>query len=119
MASCCLALLAVYRAHRQRYEVTILVEAEEARCLQRIVGVYRAVRDLVNTPLQTLWLSASLLATRHPDARDLTGRMERSVERLRELNQVLAADSTVEWPPGTETIDPLAVLRTSRAKPGP
>jgi hypothetical protein len=120
LAACGLALLALYRAHRQRQEVAILAEAEQAKGLHRLLGAYRAVRDLVNTPLQTLWVSATLLATRYPEAREVTGSMVRSVERLNELNEVLTAEaSTVEWPPGTEAFDSLTVLQTLRAKPGP
>jgi len=114
-----LVLLTLYRAHRQRQEVAILVEAEEARGLQRLVAAYRAVRDLVNTPLQTLWVSASLLSARYPDAAEVTAKMERSVQRLNELNDALSDDApVVEWPPGAEAFDPLSVLRASRVKRG-
>jgi hypothetical protein len=114
----CVALLAVYRAHRQQGEVATIVKLEQAAAMQRLMRSYLAVRDLVNTPLQTLRVSAHLLAGRYPGAAEVTGSMERAVERLNEVNRVLAEEaSTVEWPPGTEAFDPLDVLRTDRSKP--
>jgi hypothetical protein len=38
--------------------------------------------------------------------------MERSVDRLDELNHVLVAKTDeVDWAPGTESFDPMTVLR--------
>lgn len=119
LAAACLALLALYRAHRERREIAMLVEVEQAAAFQRLMRMYLAVRDLVNTPLQTLRVSASVLATRHPEERDVTATMERAVQRLEELNRVLTpAASTVEWPLGGESFDPLALLRTPNSRPG-
>jgi hypothetical protein len=106
--------LALFRSHRQRREVRLIVENERAGALRRMVRSYLAVRDFVNTPLQTLRAGVSLLAARHPEERALTDSLERSVDRLRELNQVLATDSTtVELRAGEESFDPIAVLRPS------
>jgi hypothetical protein len=114
----CMALLAVYRARRQRREVATTVKLEQAAALQRLMRSYIALRDLVNTPLQTLRVSAHLLGVRYPAAREVTGSMERAVNRLNELNQHLAdEESAAEWPPGTEAFDPVTILRASRSKP--
>jgi hypothetical protein len=111
------AVLALYRAHRQRQEVAAIVELERAAAFQRLMRTYLAVRDLVNTPLQTLRISAALLAKRCPGASELAATMERSVDRLDALNRILSADaSTVEWPPGGESFDPMTLLRTSSPK---
>jgi hypothetical protein len=117
LAAACLALLALYRSHRLRREVAMIVDMEQAKALRHILRVYLAVRDMVNTPLQTLRVSASLLATRYPEAKTLTGRVERAVGRLIELNRALAAEaSATEWPSGAEAFDPTAVLRTARSR---
>jgi hypothetical protein len=114
----CMALLALYRAHRQRGEVVTIVRLEQAGALQRLLRSYLAVRDLVNTPLQTLRISTHLLATRCPDGGEITGSIERAVERLNELNQLLSdGESTVEWSPGAVGFDPVTILRSSRSKP--
>ncbi|HXX69654.1 MAG TPA: hypothetical protein VEK07_20900 [Polyangiaceae bacterium] len=110
--------LALYRARRQQREVATVVKLEQAAALRRLMRGYLAVRDLINTPLQTLRISAHLLATRCPGARQVTDSIERAVKRLDQLNDLLAEGaSTVEWPPGSESFDPLAVLRASRSKP--
>jgi hypothetical protein len=114
----CMALLALYRAHRQRGEVATIVKLEEAGALQRLLRSHLAVRDLVNTPLQTLGISAHLLRARCPEAGEVIGSIERAVERLNELNQVLSEGaSAIEWSPGTEGFDPVTILRSSRSKP--
>jgi hypothetical protein len=113
-----MGLLALYRAHRQRREVATTVKLEQAEALKRLLRSYLAVRDLVNTPLQTLQVSAHLLGARYPAAKDVVGTMERAVKTLGELNQILTDEaSAVEWPPGTEAFDPVTVLRASRSKP--
>jgi hypothetical protein len=107
------AAVALYRARRQRREVALIVEAERSAALGRLMRAYLAVRDLVNTPLQTLGISLSLLTTRRPEDRQLHQAMERSVERLRELNRTLATErAAVAFRPGEESFDPIAVLRT-------
>lgn len=110
--------LTLYRAHRQQDEVATIVKSEQSAALQRLTRSYLAVRDLINTPLQTLRIAAHLLAARYPDAGEAIGTIDRAVDRLNELNQVLADEaSTVGGLPGTEAFDPLAVLRASRSKP--
>jgi hypothetical protein len=114
----CMAFLALYRAHRQRGEVATIVKLEQTSALQRLLRSYLAVRDFVNTPLQTLRVSAHLLAARCPEAREVTATVERAVDRLNELNQLLTEEeSSIEWLPGTEAFDPVSVLRANRSKP--
>jgi hypothetical protein len=48
-----------------------------------------ALRDLANTPLQTIELGASLLARQYPQARVVTGALERAVIRMRDLKPLL------------------------------
>jgi hypothetical protein len=114
----CMAMLAVYRARRQQQDVATTVKLEQAAALQRLMQSHLAVRDLVNTPLQTLRVSVHLLGLRYPAAKEVTGPMERAVERLNELNHHLADETSgAEWPSGTEGFDPIAVLRASRSRP--
>jgi hypothetical protein len=117
--ACCTMGIALYQAHRQRREVAMIVELEQAAALQRLTRAYLAVRDVVNTPLQILQVSLSLLSTRNPEASDLTRTMQRSVERLNELNHLLAAEaSAMDSQPGAESFDPTIVLRTRSQKEG-
>jgi hypothetical protein len=106
----CAAALALFRAHRQRREVSLIVEAERAAALQRLGRAYLAMRDLINTPLQTLHVSLSLLTARSPAARPVTDAMRRSVERLTEVSLILANTSKDEWRSGMDAFDPVHAL---------
>jgi hypothetical protein len=104
--------LALYQAKGQRRLVTLIAHAEHAGAMKRLVRAYLAVRDMVNTPLQTLKISASLLASRCPDAGDLSSTIARSVDRIDQLNDVFRAEASgIEWTQGDESFDPIQVLQ--------
>jgi hypothetical protein len=87
----------------------------DARALDRLARVSLAVRDLANSPLQVIAICAALLRRRHPDTAQIAARIERSVARLREGGEVLAAlEPRVEWRPGEESFDPKELLETLR-----
>jgi hypothetical protein len=48
-----------------------------------------ALRDLANTPLQTLEVGVSMIALQYPAAKPITGAMERAVVRMRDLQPLL------------------------------
>ena len=56
---------------------TVFSRLERTAALQRLVRAYLAVRDLINTPLQTLHIALPLLTTRCPAAREITDTMAR------------------------------------------
>jgi hypothetical protein len=103
--------IALYRAYRQRQEVLLIVELEQAAAMRRLGRAYLAMCDLANTPLQNLQIAVSMVEERYPDAGALTSSMQRSVARLHDLNEVLATESSkIRW--GKETnFDPFAALR--------
>jgi hypothetical protein len=108
----CAAGIALYRARRQRAEVQLIVAREQASALTRLARSFLAVRDLANTPLQTLEISLSLLASRYPVADDLTERMGRSLRRMRELNRILSTrTSGIGWNGIGESFDPVEILK--------
>jgi hypothetical protein len=112
----CAMVIALYRAQRQRREVAMIIEIERSISLRRIFRAYLTVRDFVNTPLQTLTISLSLLEGRCPEASDIRSRMERSVARLEELNHILQSEASVpKWTSGHDSFDPLSSLRTTDA----
>jgi len=81
---------------------TLRAELEHARAekvtLQRLARVSMTLRDLANTPVQTLELVRQRLLTDDPQLRLQTQRMGRALERLRRLNDVLAPyQSAVAW----------------------
>jgi hypothetical protein len=103
--------IALYRAHWQRREVTMIEEAERMVSLKRLAQTLHAVRDFANTPLQTIRIALSILASRHPEDHALTGTMERSMDRLSDLSKILEAEEAkVDWKPGEESFDPVQVI---------
>jgi hypothetical protein len=109
----CAVAIALYRASGQRQAVAMVAAVEREAAMKRLVYAHLAVRDLVNTPLQTLKISLSLMADRFPEAHALQVAMSRSVERLDQLNQVLRTEAPeVEWKRGEESLDPIHVLQS-------
>jgi len=81
---------------------TLRDELEQARAekvaLERVARLSMALRDLANTPVQTLELVRQRLLTVDPQLRIQTERMGRALERLRRLNDILAPyQSAVVW----------------------
>jgi hypothetical protein len=108
-------LLAFYRAHRQRGEVRMIVAAERATALAQLARAFLAVRDLANTPLQTIEVALALLSERYPAAGELTIKIEHSLIRLRDLNEVLANKAAeTEWRSGDESFDSMSVIQQLR-----
>jgi hypothetical protein len=62
----------------------------EKLAAERVARVTIALRDLANTPLQTLELVRQKLMAADPGWRAQADRMGRALERLRRLNDVLA-----------------------------
>lgn len=105
------ALLA-YRVRSHTIEQRLREVRAQAETLERLARVFLAVRDAVNTPLQTLELSVALLRKRHPETEVTAVMLERSVQRLRSLTQRLgSADPLVVWREGDESFDAEAVLQ--------
>jgi hypothetical protein len=78
-------------------------ERSEKLALERVARVAMALRDLANTPVQTLELVRQKLLTDAPQLGVQTEIMGRALERLRRLNDILAPyQSAVVWD-GEET----------------
>jgi hypothetical protein len=100
------ALLA-YHLRSRDFELDTLRARLETEAATNLANKLMAIRDLTNTPLQTLELTA--MVVRHRRRLDLAQqlRIERSLARLRELNHVIdsmaeAAHATGAW----ESFDP-------------
>jgi hypothetical protein len=73
-------------------------ERSEKLSLERVARVSMALRDLANTPVQTLELVRQKLLTDDPQPGVQIERMGRALERLRRLNDILAPyQSAVVW----------------------
>jgi hypothetical protein len=102
----------------QRYALQrrLVARGHQAESLERLARALLAVRDLTNTPVQTIELTIAALAVQHPEAAGSFERVGRALIRLRRLNQVLSEyESDVNWAGGGESFDPLEVLRRDSA----
>src|SRR5262249_35740825 len=96
------------------------VKAEsDSGAMQQIAQMALAVRDLANTPLQTLERELDAMqqdgGRSNPEAIE---RMGRSLSRLRELNQLLKPyEAMLEQRGGAEPLASLEMLRRGRGEP--
>jgi hypothetical protein len=79
----------VMRAQRRVVSLQLLRAEGEAQALRRHASLFLALRDQLNTPLQTLVLAAAQLQDRHPDG-DLAA-IAAEIDPLVKLSQQLSA----------------------------
>lgn len=84
-----LVIFVIRHRGRRAHDEVVRLRAEEA-LREKAAGVFVAVRDLANSPLQTLDVSVHLLATSaDPNVVRASEWISRSVARLRRLNSLL------------------------------
>jgi len=104
-------VLLVYRAQRAASERARLRAEAEAATMERLARSFLALRDLANTPLQTLSLTVQLLHLQHPELAPLIDRIERALVRLRDTTEILSRyDVFVEWGSSDLSFDPVSLL---------
>jgi hypothetical protein len=110
----------VLLAFKQR-SYALRVELQRARsekvAIERVARVAMALRDLANTPVQTLELIRQKLMAADPQWRAQTERMGRALERLRRLNDILGPyQAAVMWDDEGRALEReiRSVSRTSR-----
>jgi hypothetical protein len=109
----------LYRTRMVRLEHEAMLAQAEADSLRRLARVALAVRDLSNTPLQTLRLSTEMLRRHDAESAARIDQMERALARLEELERLLVQyEARTEWAPGDESFDPLALLQRREEGPG-
>jgi hypothetical protein len=112
------AVLLVWR-DRHRHLIQEYTRARtEAVALERLAQQYLAMRDLANTPLQTLKLGLTLLERDSPDSAPLLARMRRAVEGLGQLTALLTRyEEHLRWSGGDADSD--ALLHQAPRTAGP
>ncbi len=86
------------------------VDAEK-RALDDMAGIFLALRDLTNTPLQSIELVNVLLETGNIERAEAAQYLQRAVVRLRLLSDVLASyRKDVDWDRAHASFDAVAVL---------
>jgi PAS domain S-box-containing protein len=100
--------------HR-RHQVTVEQQLASANTRALLSSEYVrkliAVRDLANTPLQSIEFTMGRLAATCPGARIEIERIQRSLDRLRKLSTVLARYEPEAWIHEYAGFDPLEVLQ--------
>jgi hypothetical protein len=81
--------LFVYRIRRESIERHLVQREEEAAVLRRFTDLVLEVRDLSNTPLQTIALSSALIRAERPELRVVLDRVDRALARLKALDAKL------------------------------
>ncbi len=90
-------LLAFRRDHLETIDRLTQLNAR-SEVLEQMARIFLSVRDLANTPLQSLEISIGLLEQKHPSAEDLTKRIEAAVRKLGALNTIFRYyEGTVTW----------------------
>jgi hypothetical protein len=101
----------VHRVRLLRVERTATRAQAEAEWLARLAAMCFAVKDLANTPLQTLRLSTALLRRRHPEEQAPLAKMDRALDRLDQLDRTLSQyHADAPFQEEAESFDALAVL---------
>ena len=104
--------LLFYRVRADRIEREAVRTQAEAESYQRFARAMIAVRDLSNTPLQTLVNIITLLRQRGPELGETADRLERAVIRLTDLERATRPfEGDLEWRSGDESLDPRAILQ--------
>jgi hypothetical protein len=98
--------LLVYRVRRHALERDIARAHAQVEVTGQLAVVLLAVRDLANTPLQTIAFAAAAARERHSDLGPLMDRVDRSLAKLRLLDRRLRVhDSAVRWTRREESLD--------------
>lgn len=100
-----------YRVHMQAVERAYVQKTLEAESLARVARAFQAVRDLTNTPLQSLHFGVELIERGHAGSKVIAC-LRAALRRLDELSHSLAGtERAVPWRPGDENLDARAILR--------
>jgi hypothetical protein len=103
-------ILLAYRLRQSVLERGIAFARARNEATEELAKVMLAVRDLSNTPLQTIAFAAETARTLHPDLAPVIDRIDRSLGKLRALDRRLRAhEHTVRWTPREESFNQLPV----------
>lgn len=102
----------VHHLRRRALERELARVKAESAAMQRAARVVLAVRDLSNTPLQTIALATAIAKERHPDLVPVMEGVERSLARLTDLDRALREEERrARWSRREESFDGKGTLR--------
>jgi hypothetical protein len=104
------AILLGYRLKRAALELDIALAHARLASAEHLAKVLLAVRDRANTPLQTIAFAAETAREMHPDVGLVMDRVERSLDKLRDVDRQLRGfDVALTWTEHEESLDALAL----------
>src|SRR5262249_1437627 len=83
--------LLIHRVRRAQLERAMMEAQVEAAARERFTRKLLVIRDLANTPIQTLELTSALLRSQHPTTANLADRMDNALARRRARTRLLHA----------------------------
>jgi len=100
-------VLLVFRVRGLAIEREMLRVQAEAAASAQLARMFLRLSDYANTPIQTIAFATELLRTQHrDDLEPVLARLERAVERLRDLSEALSRyQKAHRWSPGEESLD--------------
>jgi PAS domain S-box-containing protein len=113
------AALALFFFRRRQLEALGRAVRVETRAseMERSIRKLLAVRDLANSPLQSIETTLAVLRIRHPESLEQLDRIERQFDRLRTLSTVLSRYEPHTWTADARSFDPLEVLQQLEDSP--
>lgn len=112
-----LALL-VYRLRADRAARAVARAQAEVESYQLYARAVLAIRDLSNSPLQTLINTIAILRARGPELDTIADRLERTAARLTELEEATRPfEEILDLEDGDASWDPKSILRSSAMHP--
>jgi hypothetical protein len=101
----------VSATRRYAFERRLIEQQRDAAALEELARALLAVRDFANTPLQVIASAAAVVQLKHPEAESQVAQIERALERLRRLNQLLSRhEANIRWRKEDESFDAMARL---------
>lgn len=95
LAAC---IVLAYRFRVRQLELEAIGARANAELTQRLAQAFLELRDLMNTPIQSIEIASSLLGQDDPDQKTILRELQKSCDRLRELNHLLKKyEHQLEW----------------------
>jgi hypothetical protein len=90
--------LLVLRIRRSKLEQRIVRAQTQARVLRDFARISLDLRDLANTPLQTIAFSTAVIRRHHPELETVLEQVDHSIARLKELSSALKTfEGHADW----------------------
>jgi hypothetical protein len=106
----------LYRRRNLRLQRALATSRAERLALEQLARMALLVRDLANTPMQTLTAGVSLLRSRNVTDPQILDSMQRALEKMRSLRGALTAfEQHIVWQPQDESFDGLERLEKMAA----